>query len=117
MSAKGSTSAQVAKPDRRGILRLIGVAGVAGFGLIRGLADAAPPKETGLSFEGLLKHEPGFQPRKIARLAYDEIPGFLSKAQLARNYAIYRAAFAEFSLRPPLRGPGGARASLVPREA
>jgi Fe-Mn family superoxide dismutase len=89
--------AQVPKFDRRGVLRLIGAAGVIGFGLIRVPAEAAPPKETGLSFEGLLKHEPGFQPRKIARLAYDEIPGFLSKAQLARNYAIYRAAFTELS--------------------
>ncbi len=56
-------------------------------------ASAAPPKESGLSFEGLLKNEPGFQPRKPAPLPLESIPGFLSKEQLARNYAVYRDAF------------------------
>ena len=86
MNAESSDDKKVQKLDRRRILRLIGLAGAAGFGLIRGLVHAAPPKETGLSFEGLLKREPGFQPRTIAPLPYAEIPGFLSKAQLARNY-------------------------------
>lgn len=56
-------------------------------------ASAAPPRESGLSFEGLLKGEPGFQPRKPAPLPLESIPGFLSKEQLARNYAVYRDAF------------------------
>ncbi|HZD53847.1 MAG TPA: hypothetical protein VE175_12425, partial [Woeseiaceae bacterium] len=56
-------------------------------------AAAPPPMETGLSFEGLLKDEPGFQPRKPAPLPVTEIPRFLSMKQLARSYAAYRAAF------------------------
>jgi Fe-Mn family superoxide dismutase len=97
MSPKDANHEHVSNLDRRGILRLIGLVGAAGFGLIHGLAHAAPPKETGLSFEGLLKREPGFQPRTIAPLPYAGIPGFLSNAQLARNYAIYRTAFSELS--------------------
>ena len=58
-------------------------------------ARAAPPKETGLSFEGLLKDKPGFQPRTPAPLPITEIPGFLSKEQLGRNFAAYRDAFAK----------------------
>jgi len=58
-------------------------------------ANAAPPKETGLSFEGLLKNEPGFQPRKPAPLPLESIPSFLSKEQLTRNYAAYRDAFSK----------------------
>lgn len=56
---------------------------------------AAPPKESGLSFEGLLKREPGFQPRRPAPLAYDALPGLLSAQQIARAYAAYRGAFAD----------------------
>jgi superoxide dismutase, Fe-Mn family len=52
------------------------------------------PRETGLSFEGLLKGEPGFQPRTPMELAHEEIPGFLSRAQLAQNYTAYRHDFA-----------------------
>ena len=58
-------------------------------------ASAAPPKEGGLSFEGLLKGELGFQPRKLAPLPLESIPGFLSKAQLARNYSVYRDTFSK----------------------
>ncbi len=56
-------------------------------------AAGQPPKESGLSYEGLLKGRPGFQPRTPLALPYAEIPGFLSKAQLARSYAAYRDAF------------------------
>jgi Fe-Mn family superoxide dismutase len=55
---------------------------------------APPPKETGLSFEGLLKNQPGFQPRRPAPLEPAELSGFLSHRQLARTYSIYRDAFA-----------------------
>ena len=65
--------------------------------LALGLAAAPPPRESGLSFEGLLKHEPGFQPRRPALLPYESLAGFLSKRQLAQNYAVYRDAFAELS--------------------
>ena len=58
-------------------------------------ASAAPPKESGLSFEGLLKGELGFQPRKLAPLPLESVPSFLSKAQLARNYSAYRDAFSK----------------------
>lgn len=62
----------------------------------RGLA-APPPSETGLSFEGLLKREPGFQPRQPEALPYASVAGFLSQRQLAHNYSAYREAFAELS--------------------
>ncbi len=70
---------------------------------------ATPPKETGLSFEGLLKHQPGFQPRRPAPEPR-ELPGFLSRRQLARTYAVYRDAFAnllaaEHSLATASRAP------------
>ncbi len=55
----------------------------------------AAPKETGLSFEGLLKNQLGFQPRRPAPLPHEAIPGFLSRAQIAANYSSYRAAFNE----------------------
>jgi superoxide dismutase len=61
----------------------------------RGLsASVPPPKESGLSFEGLLKNQPGFQPRRPAPLAFGELPGFLSHSQITKTYAVYRAAFA-----------------------
>ncbi len=58
---------------------------------------APPPRESGLSFEGLLKHEPGFQPRQPMSLSYESLPGFLSQRQLRQNYAAYRRAFAQLS--------------------
>ena len=73
-------------------------------------ADAVPPKESGLSFEGLLKNEPGFQPRKPVPLPLESIPGFLSREQLARNYAVYRDAFSK------LLAAEGALA-IAPRDA
>ncbi len=81
--------------ERRGLFRLAAWAGYAALvGAFASSARAeAPPKETGLSFEGLLHGKAGFQPRKPASFPIAEIPGFLSKGQLARNYAVYREAF------------------------
>jgi superoxide dismutase len=51
--------------------------------------EPAPPVETGLSSEGLLVGKPGFQPRTVAPLPHDDLPGFLSRAQLAGHHAEY----------------------------
>ncbi len=82
---------------RRDILRLtpLVVCSLAFGTSLAHAADTSPPKETGLSFEGLLKGRPGFQPRTPAPQPIAEIPGFLSKEQLAGNYAAYRDAFAK----------------------
>jgi superoxide dismutase, Fe-Mn family len=66
---------------RRQVLGTLGVAAVA--------AAAAPPKESGLSSEGLLVGHAGFQPRTTMPLPHDELPGFLSRAQLALHHAEY----------------------------
>ncbi len=58
-----------------------------------GAASPAPPPESGLSYEGLLKGEAGFQPRRPMALPRAEIFGFLSRDQLARNYQAYRRDF------------------------
>jgi Fe-Mn family superoxide dismutase len=50
---------------------------------------AAPPKESGLSSEGLLVGRAGFQPRTTMPLPREELPGFLSKEQLALHHAEY----------------------------
>src|SRR5262245_64294440 len=56
-------------------------------------AEGVPaPKETGLSSEGLLVGQPGFQPRTPAPLPHAELPGFLSQAQLAANHEAYKQA-------------------------
>jgi superoxide dismutase, Fe-Mn family len=83
-------------PDRRRFLTAaaIGIASSA-FSWRRLAFAAAPPRETGLSFEGLLKDEPGFQPRTLAPLPVQQVPGFLSKAQLEANYNVYRSDFAK----------------------
>src|SRR5581483_11673804 len=74
---------------------MLGVAMLAAAAAVAGRARAAPPpKETGLSFEGLLKNQPGFQPRRPASLEPAELGGFLSHRQLARTYSIYRDTFA-----------------------
>jgi Fe-Mn family superoxide dismutase len=73
-------------PSRRGFLRSL-VAG--GLGLATAAHATAPPKETGLSHEGLLVGRPGFQPRTTMPLPKEELPGFLSKAQLAEHHAEY----------------------------
>jgi len=51
--------------------------------------EPAPPKETGLSSEGLLVGKPGFQPRTVAPLPHEELPGFLSRVQLAKHHSEY----------------------------
>ncbi len=81
--------------ERRGLLRLAASATCAALigAFAPGAGAAALPKEAGLSFQRLLHGNPGFQPRKPAPLPIGEIPGFLSKRQLAQNYAVYRDAF------------------------
>jgi superoxide dismutase len=77
--------------SRRGFLGKLAVS-AAGLALLqsRGLAaEPPPPKEGGLSSEGLLTGQPGFHPRSPAPLPYEEIPGFLSRAQLTAHYAAY----------------------------
>ena len=83
---------------RRNALRAAGL--FAGVSVLGGAGPvmAAATKETGLSYEGLLKGMPGFQPRTLAPLPVAEIPGFLSKAQLARTYETYRAAFGKLAV-------------------
>src|SRR5262249_33959699 len=51
--------------------------------------SAAPPKESGLSSEGLLVGHAGFQPRTVMPLPHDELRGFLTKEQLALHHAEY----------------------------
>ena len=77
--------------------------------------DASPPRETGLSSEGLLVGKPGFQPRTIAPLPHDELPGFLSRTQLAEHHAEYvrvteTLKAAEHALSTADRSPQGAAA-------
>ena len=77
--------------SRRTFLRALAVAS-AGMGVGVASAFAAgplPPKEGGLSSEGLLVGQPGFHPRTAAPLPYAELPGFLSRAQLAAHHAEY----------------------------
>jgi superoxide dismutase, Fe-Mn family len=52
-------------------------------------ADAGLPKETGLSTEGLLAGRAGFQPRTVMPVPYQELPGFLSRAQLDTHHTEY----------------------------
>lgn len=78
--------------SRRALLaRLALVSGGALLGAASSHAGT-PPKETGLSSEGLLAGQPGFQPRTIAPLPHAELPGFLSRAQLEAHHAEYAHA-------------------------
>ena len=73
--------------SRRRVIALL--AGATG-GLVAAQArSATPPNETGLSHEGLLAGHPGFQPRSTMALPHEEVPGFLSRAQLAAHHAEY----------------------------
>jgi superoxide dismutase, Fe-Mn family len=77
-------------PSRRAVLRTLALAGAGVSGVTRAFAAGpAPPKEGGLSSEGLLAGQPGFHRRTAAPLPYAELPGFLSRAQLAAHYAEY----------------------------
>jgi Fe-Mn family superoxide dismutase len=67
----------------------VAVAGAAIGGAVADGEEPPPPSETGLSSEGLLVGKPGFQPRTAAPLPMDELPGFLSRAQLADHHAEY----------------------------
>jgi superoxide dismutase len=67
----------------------VAVMGVAIGDRIARAGEPSPPSETGLSSEGLLVGKPGFQPRTVAPLPKDELPGFLSRAQLAEHHAEY----------------------------
>ena len=63
-------------------------AGAGGLFAARALA-ASPPKEGGLSHEGLLASRPGFQPRSVMPLPHEGLAGFLSREQLARHHDDY----------------------------
>ena len=73
--------------SRRGVL--VSLAAVTGGVLASEFVSAAPPKESGLSSEGLLVGRPGFQPRTAMPLPQAELPGFLSRAQLEAHHADY----------------------------
>src|SRR5207249_1653215 len=73
--------------SRRGFLASFTT--VAGGLVAAELWAAAPPKETGLSSEGLLVGRSGFQPRTVMPLPHAELPGFLSSAQLKTHHAQY----------------------------
>ena len=76
--------------SRRGVLA--GLAAVAAGGAATSrvrAAEAGAPKETGLSTEGLLAGRAGFQQRTVMPLPYQELPGFLSRAQLDGHHTEY----------------------------
>ena len=80
--------------SRRRLLAGLAIAagGAASGSLWAASEEPAPPRETGLSSEGLLVGQPGFQPRTVAPLPHAELPGFLTQAQLAANRSeFYRA--------------------------
>jgi superoxide dismutase, Fe-Mn family len=90
--------------SRRAVLA--SASAIAGGLLARDIVAATPPKESGLSSEGLLAGRPGFQPRTVMPLPHEELPGFLSRAQLAAHHAAYvgdveRLKQAETALRAP----------------
>jgi len=74
-----------------------------------------PPRETGLSSEGLLAGRPGFQPRTTMDLPYAELAGFLSRAQLADHHAHYLRSTEELrsSERALARADRGAEARMA----
>jgi superoxide dismutase len=72
--------------------RFFAVTAAAGGILAGGVGAGTPPKESGLSSEGLLAGRPGFQPRTIMPLSYQELPGFLSREQVATHHAEYARA-------------------------
>ena len=67
--------------SRRRFLASAGLA-TAGVGLASGPDAAAPPKETGLSSEGLLVGRPGFQTRTTMPLPREELRGLKAWAIL-----------------------------------
>ena len=95
MKHRKNSAASYLSWTRRRMLKSMGLAGTLAWMTGGRVLAAPPPKEAGLSFEGLLKGKPGFQPRNPAPQPFPEIPGFLSKRQIAHNYEVYRAAFAD----------------------
>jgi superoxide dismutase len=77
--------------SRRSFVRGVAVAAAVLTAGVRGgeAEDPSAPKETGLSSEGLLVGLPGFQPRTVAPLPHEELPGFLSREQLATHHSEY----------------------------
>lgn len=76
--------------SRRIFLRTLAIAG-AGMSVVTSAVAAGPPppKEGGLSSEGLLAGQSGFHARTAAALPNAELPGFLSRTQLAAHHAEY----------------------------
>jgi Fe-Mn family superoxide dismutase len=72
--------------------RFLALATAAGGLVATGARAATPPKESGLSSEGLLAGRPGFQRRTVMPLPYQELPGFLSREQLAAHHDDYARA-------------------------
>jgi len=73
--------------SRRGFLGSL--AALAGAAVAEEVRAATPPKESGLSSEGLLVGRQRFQPRTVMPLPYEELPGFLSREQLATHHEEY----------------------------
>ncbi len=74
--------------SRRGFVTSLAL--VSGGVMVGAVAHgAAPPKESGLSSEGLLVGHAGFQPRSVMPLPHDELPGFLSREQLVQHHRDY----------------------------
>lgn len=80
-----------ARVSRRRLLAglALAVGGAASAHLWAASEETAAPSETGLSSEGLLAGQPGFQPRTVAALPHEELPGFLTRAQLAASHDAY----------------------------
>ena len=112
-----------ARVSRRGLLTglAFAVGGVASAQLWAASDEAAAPKEGGLSSEGLLVGQPGFQPRTVAPLPHTELPGFLTQAQLAANHDAYVQAVdtlrsTEAALAKADRSPAGLAAYRTLRQ-
>jgi len=106
---------------RRVLAGLLVAAGSTASRRLWGAQEITAPKETGLSSEGLLVGQPGFQPRTLAPLPHAELPGFLTQAQLAANYEAYRQAVdtlraTEAALATADRSPGAADAYRALRQ-
>jgi len=86
------TSPATGLSRRRVLAGLVVAAGSTASRRLWAAEETAAPKETGLSSEGLLVGQPGFQPRTVAPLPHAELPGLLSQAQLAANHEAYKQA-------------------------
>jgi Fe-Mn family superoxide dismutase len=109
--------------SRRGLLAglALAVGGAASARLWAAPEEPAAPREGGLSSEGLLVGQPGFQPRTVAPLPHAELPGFLTQAQLAANHDAYVHAVdtlraTEAALGKADRGAGGLAAYRTLRQ-